>query len=132
MHSVWLLALPFYFASSEHPIDAALVRCLDTPENQSTHGQIGCFAAAGEQWDKHLNMVWGDLLDNLPSQTHPPLRSAQREWLKFRDAEFKAISATYGTMDGTMYRISAAAAMARIVGDRVKQLENLRDAYVEP
>ena len=119
-------------AAQEHAVDGKLASCLDTPEGLSTHGQRQCFATALSDWDRALNMVWGDLLDVMPDASHAALRSAQREWLKFRDAEFKAIAATYGAMEGTMYQVMADAAAVRVVADRVKQLEVLRDAQQEP
>lgn len=128
---LWL-AMAAPLAAQEHAVDEKLTRCLDAPEGVSTHGQRQCFATALEDWDRALNLVWGDLLDTLPNASHAALRSAQREWLKFRDAEFKAIAASYGAMEGTMYQVMADAAAVRVVADRVKQLEALRDAQQEP
>jgi uncharacterized protein YecT (DUF1311 family) len=115
--------------ADEHPVEIATTACLEQPANASTHGQVQCLNAAEQDWDRALNRVWGDLLDLAPAEAHAAMRKAQRSWLAFRDAEFAAIDSTYGAMDGTMYRLFAASARARIVADRVRQLESLRSAY---
>jgi len=42
-------------------IDSTLTLCLDSAQNQSTHGMLGCIRRAEEQYDKELNYYYKKL-----------------------------------------------------------------------
>lgn len=112
----------------QHPIEAALSACMETPEGMSTQGMRQCIDQANSAWDAELNRVWGELMRELGSEAKQELRVAQRQWLAFRDAEYKALASAYGAMSGTMFQPMHADAVANVTRDRVRQLESLLEA----
>ena len=115
-------------ASDQHPIEAELSRCMETPEGMSTHGMRQCLGNASEAWDKEMNRIWGELMRELPAPAKDSLRAAQRKWIAFRDAELEALAQSYGAMPGTMYLVMHADAVSTLTRDRVRQLDALLEA----
>ncbi|GMU42995.1 MAG: hypothetical protein AMXMBFR25_09810 [Lysobacterales bacterium] len=115
-------------ATDEHPIDAELSRCMESPEGISTHGTRACIDAATAAWDRELNRVWKELRQELPAATFASLRESQRKWIAFRDAELAALLEAYGAMQGTMFQPMHAESISRLTRDRVRQLEALLEA----
>ena len=54
-------------------------------------------------WDKELNRVYGELLQQLPKGDKSALKDSQQEWIRFRDRNLKLIQVAYGNAEGTMY-----------------------------
>jgi uncharacterized protein YecT (DUF1311 family) len=105
---LFLLSLPAtVFAQTglgkakEHPIDRSLNACLE--KNLSTQGMNQCLGQAYDAWDKELNRVYNELARKLQPAARAALKTAQLEWLKFRDEEFKLIESIYQGFEGTMY-----------------------------
>lgn len=113
------------YAEEQHPIDKKTEACLE--KNYSTNGMIGCSAQAEIEWDQELNKVYKALLSKLSSEGKNGLKMSQRQWLKYRDAEFEAIGAIYGAMDGTMWRVIAVGSRMEIVKKRVLTLKSYSD-----
>lgn len=109
--------------ASEDRTEAALQRCLDASAAASTAGQTECEVAAARDYDRRLNIAYGQLLQRLAPPEAARLRSAQRAWLAFRTADEAARSALYETRQGTMYVPMQAAASAAVIRDRALQLE---------
>jgi uncharacterized protein YecT (DUF1311 family) len=42
-------------------------------------------------WDKELNRVYGELLQQLPKEDKSALKDSQQEWIRFRDRKLKLI-----------------------------------------
>lgn len=123
-----VLGAPALAQPDQHPIDAELSRCMESPEGMSTHGTRQCLGTATEAWDKELNRVWGELMRELPASAKESLRAAQRKWIAFRDAEQAALVDAYGAMPGSMFSIMHADAVSALTRDRVRQLEALLEA----
>jgi uncharacterized protein YecT (DUF1311 family) len=87
--------------TKEHPIDRSLNACLE--KNLSTQGMNGCLGQAYDAWDKELNRVYNELARKLQPDARAALKTAQLDWLKFRDEEFKLIASIYQAFEGTMY-----------------------------
>jgi Uncharacterized protein conserved in bacteria len=85
----------------EHPIDKALGVCVD--KDPSTAGMTECTARAYQSWDRELNKNYGELMRKLKPVQKEALKTAQLEWIKQRDAEFKFIDSVFDTLEGTMY-----------------------------
>src|ERR1700682_1372026 len=88
-------------APTKHPIDKALEACID--KNGSTAGMVECTDKAYAAWDKELNKNYGALMLALKPKPKEALRTAQLEWIKYRDLEFRFINSVFDTLDGTMY-----------------------------
>lgn len=115
------LVAPWSHAQEQHPIDKQTEACIE--KNYTTSGMVECHGQAEEQWDKELNRVYNALITKLDDHGRENLNISQRQWLTYRDAEFKAIRAIYSAMDGTMWRVVAASLRVEIVKSRVLTLK---------
>lgn len=100
---ILILFLPAlaYGQETIHPIDKALGIC--TEKDPSTAGMVRCIDIAYRDWDKELNKNYQSLMRKLKPADKSLLKSAQLEWLKYRDAEFKLLDTIYDKLQGTMY-----------------------------
>ncbi len=83
----------------KHPIDMWLEKCIE--KDPSTTGMINCSNKAYEMWDKELNKVYQELMKKLSPEEKELLKESQKQWLKFKDAEFRFIDGLflgYGTV----------------------------------
>jgi uncharacterized protein YecT (DUF1311 family) len=78
-------------------------------------------------WDKELNRVYGELLQQLPKEDKSALKDSQQEWIKFRDRNLQLIQVVYGNAEGTMYHVFAARAALEVVKSRVLDLRSYLD-----
>ncbi len=110
-------------AASPH-IDKYLESCIAA--DSTTAGMTNCAYGAYALWDKELNITYKNLLSSLSPSEQQALRNSQRQWIAFRDAEFKTIDAMYKSKDGTMYIPMRVADRLEIVKTRVSQLQGYR------
>lgn len=75
------------FVEDKHPIDKWYSQCLD--KDSSTLNMLNCTSKAYEMWDKELNKIYQSLIKKLSIKEKEILKESQRNWLKFRDSEFK-------------------------------------------
>lgn len=109
----------------KHPIDKFVDDCID--KNPSTHGTMGCFDQGYKKWDAELNKVYKQLAAKLTPEQKTGLQNAQREWIKFRDAEFKSIDLIYGSMQGTMFQPMNVSDKMEVVKQRAIDLQSYLD-----
>jgi uncharacterized protein YecT (DUF1311 family) len=107
---------------SKHPIDKALDACID--KNGSTAGMVECTDRAYKAWDKELNKNYVALMRALKPAQKEVLRTAQLEWIKNRDADFKLIDSIYDSLQGTMYIPMRIDARLEVVKKRALELQN--------
>ena len=87
----------------------------------NTFQMIECLKAKTAQWDKRLNIAYQQALkDAVPAQ-RDPLRTAQRLWIQYRDAN----CLYYGLGEGTIARLDAGECMRSMTEARAKELEGL-------
>ena len=84
-----------------HPIDKSMENCID--KNASTAGTVKCTDIAYRMWDKELNKNYQTVMSKLKPADKQTLKTAQLEWLKYRDTEFKLVDTIYDQLQGTMY-----------------------------
>lgn len=113
--------------ADDDPIDVQLDACLNSPDGMTTQGMVECIGAAYEAWDKALNDAYRSLIASLAPEEAELLRAAQREWIKFRDAESTFLGSLLTPDRGSMMRITVNEMMADLVKDRVLQLRSLGD-----
>lgn len=109
--------------------DDLATACLD--KAMTTAAMLECMNQEYQRLDEELNRVYADMMSRLNPDQRDALRQAQRAWLVFRDAEFRAQDALYDTLDGTMYLPLRIGHRSAIVRDRVKQLQAL-EGLVNP
>jgi uncharacterized protein YecT (DUF1311 family) len=116
-------------ASGAHPIDAALTSCID--KDPSTEGMTKCIHTAYAQWDKELNSNYSVLLRQLPPKDKQLLKAVQKEWIAYRDKEFRLMEQIYSHLEGTMYIPAQAHDRLGIVKQRALQLKAYADTLKE-
>jgi len=115
-----LLPLPA-LAADQDPIDAALDACLAKPEGASTPGMVDCTDEAIQAWDKRLNEVYKKVLAGLDPKSRELVRSSQRRWVAFREAEHEAMGGPWRQDRGTI-RVLMANADLSAIKERVQEL----------
>ncbi len=108
-----------------HPIDIDLARCLDSDEGASAHGARRCIRNATAAWDRELNRVYRELMDELDERQRLKLRDAQRKWTAFRDSEVDAVGTIYGSLEGTVFLVMQSEAVSSLTRERVRQLNGM-------
>lgn len=119
---------------TEHYLDKEYQKCLQ--EKLGNLGERRCHREFEEKWDKELNANYNYLIELLEMHMDPihddqtvdsitltNLRTAQRQWLKYRDAEFKLNSKLYGRKGSMYYTLSAYRRMNIV---RTRALELIR------
>ena len=120
-----LFTLPLLAQNNGHPIDKFLDECME--KDMSTAGMVKCINEAYDKWDAELNRIYKLLIKNIDEKSAASLKSAQIEWIAFRDKEFKFIDDIYSKLEGTMYIPMRAADRMEIVKKRVLELDAYRD-----
>ena len=123
-----LLFLPLTAHAQEtkvHPIDKFYESC--TNKDPSTAGMVDCTSRAYKMWDRELNKNYLSLMLKLKPAGKQSLKTAQLEWIKYRDTEFKLIDEVYGMLQGTMYIPMHAEQQLEIVKQRALVLATYLD-----
>jgi len=108
-------------AQEKHPIDKQRKTCLD--KTSSTSGMMSCVDTSYKSWDAELNWQYKSLMKQLNKSGKKNLRKAQRDWIKYRDAEMKTIDAVYGLLEGTMWYPVALSDKMEITKQRALRLK---------
>ncbi len=86
----------------------------------STPEIVDCDNAKTAQWDKRMNAAYQKALKADEPRRQEQLRTAQRPWIQFRDA-----NCLYFDMgEGTIARIDAAECMRNMTEARARELED--------
>lgn len=112
----------------KHKIDIELENCLNDEFNHTTVAMMYCIDDALNAWDEELNRVYKELMTFLSTDQKNVLRSAQKEWIKFRDLEYNNINSIYD-FEGTMWGQVRLMKMLNIVKDRTMTLSDYLNAY---
>ncbi|MCM2317145.1 MAG: DUF1311 domain-containing protein [Thermoanaerobaculia bacterium] len=107
-------------AGEPSPIDRNLEACID--RDPSTAGMVECIDEAFAAWDEELNAAYQAVAKLLTREQRDALKTAQRQWLAWRDAEFAMLDAIYATREGTMYLPMAAGDRMEVVKARAVEL----------
>ena len=112
----------------KHKIDIELENCLNDEFNHTTVAMMYCIDDALNAWDEELNRVYKELMTLLSTDQKNVLRSAQKEWIKFRDLEYNNINSIYD-FEGTMWGQVRLLKMLNIVKDRTMTISDYLNAY---
>ncbi|WP_139420272.1 lysozyme inhibitor LprI family protein [Chryseobacterium mulctrae] len=83
-----------------------------------------CSIKATESWDKELNKYYNLLASKLPKDAFEILKASQKEWIIYRDKEFKFITKFYFEVkEGTMWYNIAENKKKEIVKNRALELQ---------
>ena len=89
----------------------------------NTYQMVECLKGKTAQWDKRLNIAYQQALKSANDKQREQLRTAQRLWIQYRDAN----CLYYGLGDGTISRIEAGECMRNLTETRAKELEGVGD-----
>ena len=115
-----LLCQQVQAAATELPDDEITASCIDA--DSTTAGMIRCSYEEYDRWDQALNAAYKALLAGIAAPDKQAFREAQRQWIVFRDAEFRAIDAIFSRMEGTMYLPIRVSERVELVKARAIQL----------
>lgn len=87
----------------------------------STYQMVECLKARTAQWDKRMNAAYQQALkDAAGDKQREQLRTAQRLWIQYRDAN----CLYYDLGEGTIARLDAGECMRSVTETRARELEN--------
>ncbi|WP_042886550.1 lysozyme inhibitor LprI family protein [Cupriavidus necator] len=109
-------------ATESSGLSAEYERCM--AKAVSTADMLGCTSAELRQQDTALNTAYQGLLRRLVAPRTGLLRVAQREWLRFREANCAYMADPAG---GTAARVTGASCMARMTAARARELRAYGD-----
>lgn len=126
-----LLTTPAVFADDEekHPLDAKVSALFE--KANSTADMIEAATKGTKLWDQEMNRCYAELKAKMKPAAFTALQAAQRQWLAYRDAQFKAIQQFYGGFDGTMYIPMSANAAMEVVRRRALELHSMLEVLKE-
>ena len=114
--------------------------CMEQDGGHTTLGMTSCLNAEAEVWDRFLNreyqatQTWMAAADTDEAENFPEfarraetLRTAQRAWIAFRDAECDLAYAQWGS--GSMRNIAWADCRRGLTADRAIELRNMREVF---
>ena len=81
-----------------------------------------------KEWDRELNIVYQKIMKIADSKTKINLRTAQRAWIKFRDAEIKKSYYTNNPNGGSMGVLFSINTAAKLTEERTLQLAEMYDS----
>ena len=87
----------------------------------NTYEMVECLKVRTAQWDKRMTIAYQQALKDAAPQQHDQLRTAQRLWIQYRDAN----CLYYGLGEGTIARIDAGECMRSMTEARARELEGL-------
>ncbi len=106
-------------------IGVASAACQEEPDGQTTMGMASCTMRETAWWDEMLNHNYTTLQNTLDAETFAALRTAQRAWMDFRDAECD-FQYTYW-QEGTIRSLYASSCQLQMTAERALAL----DAVIE-
>lgn len=116
-----LLALSAANAGEQpHPIDAWLQEAIGN--DASIADMRNATNQARERWEKEMNRAYGNVMAHLSADGKSALRESQRNWIRFRESEQKAIASIAAGSGGTLSQLAATDENMQLVRHRALQL----------
>jgi len=109
----------------QHPIDYALRNCNSTPGGQTTMGMVSCLKGAEEAWDLELNRIY----KQLGGSNNKFLKSAQKAWISFRDAEFNWFNSYFASKQGSKWSYGVGQRRVLVIRQQVEHLQSFHKGY---
>lgn len=89
----------------------------------TTTDMVQCINGLRDRWDRRLNAAYKKVMDAESAAQKAALRSAQRQWIAYRDAN----CTYYAGGEGSIARIEAASCDYSLTRDRARELEQIMD-----
>ncbi len=124
-----MLVMPSISAQGQEPLDRWTDSCIG--HEPSTEKVLHCLDQAYTKWDAALNDEYQTLRGLLTPQGATALKTSQRAWIAYRDAEFATIDTIYGSLQGTMWLLTSMNAKIEFVRNRVQELRRYTSSLIE-
>jgi uncharacterized protein YecT (DUF1311 family) len=125
-------------------IGAPALACIDAdPAAETTVGMTACYAAEADAWDAILNATYAEIValsaalaaadaaaGGAPIDQEALLRTAQRAWVAFRDADCAQEAAHWG--EGSMRQVAGAQCLMARTATRTLELLAKRRVFENP
>jgi uncharacterized protein YecT (DUF1311 family) len=108
-------------SQEQHPIDKSVEEQI--AQDSSTAGERRAYEQGSQMWDQEMNKIYRELLKRLDIPQQTALKNAQRNWLKFRDAESLALVQITQKLEGTMWLPVPSARLYKINRQRALDLK---------
>ena len=106
------------------------LKAIENPSN-GTRDTIRAYNEYKIFLDKSLNKTYSILKSKLPPERQKELKDSQRNWIKFRDAEFKLINNNWSrSAFGSSFAISRGDFSSAIIKNRQMQIFNYGSNYI--
>lgn len=117
-------SIPVLRGMEKHPIEILTKACAQ--KEPTTRGMVECYGQGTQRWDREMNRAYAALLGTLDGAQKKAVTRSQRQWVKFRDAQFDAISAV-NNRQGTIWNIIAAEQGMQLVREQAQRLNDQYD-----
>lgn len=107
---------------TQHPIDAWYEEQMADESVRSTGEMRNITNQARMKWEAEMNLAYQRLMQKLNTSQQGTLRKAQLQWLKYRDAEGKAIVEIVASQPGTIHQLSGTNLSMQLVRARTLTL----------
>ena len=87
----------------------------------NTFQMVECLKARTAQWDKRMTTAYQQAIKDAGEKQREQLRSAQRLWIQYRDAN----CLYYGMGEGTIARVDAGECLRPMTEARAREFEGL-------
>ncbi len=115
----------FPIARARPRLDALTDHCLAA--SPAMLGRRVCYDEAAEHWDVELNRAYRSVMKSDLSQgTKDAIRTAQREWIEFRDTSNAATAAVAAEKGGSARALEAGSAAVALVRSQTLRLRGYR------
>lgn len=110
-----------------HPIDAKRLECRGAKENQDPDGSIGCEYTARIAWEKEVERYSDLLLKVLKPGEKKIFKTAQKDWVVFRDNEMEFANNLYKHMESKAWLVVHAVRLTNIFRTRALELQEYHE-----
>ncbi len=109
-------------ATDAHPIDVLAEQCMQQPP----YADAPCLDEAYQRWGREVTRVYRELLRRTVSKSdRDRLRTAQRSWTAFRDAQVAAIETIIGGRDGKIWPNAARRELNQLLREQQLRLQRM-------
>ena len=119
---IMILSLNQFFG--QHIIEKQRDACLDSVENQTTYGMVGCIEKATKKWKIEMDKNYQKLMGLLSKSQKENLKASQKLWFEYRNKETIFSNKLYDDLDGTMWLPIAAEERYNLMKARANRLSN--------
>jgi uncharacterized protein YecT (DUF1311 family) len=89
----------------------------------STQATVECLNTKTAEWDKRMTIAYQVLMKKAEASQRDQLRTAQRFWIQYRDANCMY----YALGEGSMSRIDAAECLRSMTATRAREFETMTE-----